>query len=59
MILLEVGKQVNSVEFCYYRRGLSCSRSGHCDIFDRITGNVGICSLHPNPSGRFKRKEIF
>jgi hypothetical protein len=45
-------------EMCWYRRKVSCSRSGHCDIFDRIAGNVSVCSLHPNPSGRFMPKVV-
>jgi len=45
-------------EMCWYSRKVSCSRSGHCDIFECETGNVSVCSFHPNPSGRFLPKVV-
>jgi len=47
---------MNTVKRCKYDRRIRCFWSS-CDFID-VKGNVRVCRYHPNPCGRFKRKEV-
>ena len=41
---------------CKFNGDIRCFHET-CDFVD-FRGNVRVCRHHPNPSGRFKRKEV-
>jgi hypothetical protein len=49
-------EQVVTLKYCFYSPFKRCFHSS-CSFLDRY-GNVKLCPLHPNPSGRFMRRKV-
>ena len=54
--VLGVHQEETIIKKCKYNSSIRCFWAT-CGFLD-LKGNVRVCKWHPNPSGRFKRKEV-